>query len=127
MKGVVFKQLEKVEKRKKCFFFLLFIHIKQSYSNKYFHCIKKKNTLRKVFIPFPFHLNRDWAGETKFDKSDGALSSKSGITGSILLIHYYKTGTNFLPPTQIRVGTTLRYLIYLTENAAFDIPLFISY
>ena len=88
---------------------------------------QKKNTLRKVYIPFPFHFNRDWAGETKFDKSDGALSSKSGITGSILLIHYYKTGTNFLPPTQIRVGTTLRYLIYLTENRAFDMPLLISY
>ena len=92
---------------------LLLIHIEQSYSNKYFHCIKKNI--------------QSQAGETKFDKPDGALSSKIGITGNILLTHYYKTGSDFLPPTQIRVGTTLGYLIYLTENTAFDTPLLISY
>ena len=56
LKGVVFKQLEKVEKRKKCFFFLLFIDIKQSYSNKYFHCIKKKILWEKYIFRFHFIL-----------------------------------------------------------------------
>ena len=105
---------------------LLLIHIKQPYSNKYFHCIKKTH-LKKSTCSVSISFQQSQAGETKFDKPGGALSSKSGITGNILLIHCYKAGTNFLPPTQIRVGTTLRYLIYLTENTAFDIPLFISY